>query len=102
MEETKDNRIWEAYWNDNDDHSWWKRPDPDVLRFISTQSPEERPNVLDIGSGLERHAIAFAQARFSVSATDASESAVSHLRVWARHPSAGRSGEAGSRYRHVV
>ena len=83
MEKTKDNRIWETYWSGDDDHSWWKRPAPDVLEFISTQSPQERPNVLDLGAGLGRHAIAFAQAGFSVSATDASESAVSHLRRWA-------------------
>ena len=84
MEKTEDNRIWEAYWSGNDDHSWWKRPDPGVLKFISTQSAEERPDVLDLGSGLGRHAIAFAQAGFSVSATDASEIAVSHLRKLAK------------------
>ncbi|MCK4413118.1 MAG: class I SAM-dependent methyltransferase [Candidatus Eisenbacteria sp.] len=83
MEKTKDNRSWEAYWSGDHDHSWWKRPDPHVLEFISTQSPERLPHVLDLGSGLGRHAIAFAQAGFLVSATDASESAVSHRRKWA-------------------
>jgi len=83
MKKTKGNQIREDYWSGDDDHSWWKRPDPDVLDFISTQSPEERPDVLDLGSGLGRHAIAFARAGFSVSATDASETAGSPLRRWA-------------------
>ena len=49
------------------------------MEFIASQSPEERPDVLDLGCGLGRHAIAFARAGFSVTACDISESAVSHL-----------------------
>ncbi|MEE8442139.1 MAG: methyltransferase domain-containing protein, partial [Dehalococcoidia bacterium] len=77
MEDTKRNQLWEAYWSGDDDHSWWRRPAPEVLEFIAAQSPEERPDVLDLGCGLGRHAVAFAQAGFSVTATDASESAIS-------------------------
>ncbi len=83
MRETRRNQIWESYWSGDDDHSWWRRPAPEVLEFIAAQSPEERPDVLDLGCGLGRHAVTFAQAGFSVSATDASESAISHLRKWA-------------------
>jgi 2-polyprenyl-3-methyl-5-hydroxy-6-metoxy-1,4-benzoquinol methylase len=83
MEEEERNHIWESYWGGEEDHSWWKRPAPEVLEFIASQSPEERPNVLDLGCGLGRHATAFAQAGFSVTATDSSENAVSHLRKWA-------------------
>jgi SAM-dependent methyltransferase len=50
-----------------------------VVEFIASQSPEERPNVLALGCGLGRHAIAFAQAGFSVTATDASGNAISRL-----------------------
>ncbi|MCK4858303.1 MAG: class I SAM-dependent methyltransferase, partial [candidate division Zixibacteria bacterium] len=49
------------------------------MEFIASQSPEERPNVLDLGCGLGRHAIAFAQSGFSVTATDSSQSAVWYL-----------------------
>jgi SAM-dependent methyltransferase len=38
---------------------------------------------LDLGCGLGRHAIAFASAGYTVTATDASESAINHLRAWA-------------------
>jgi SAM-dependent methyltransferase len=77
-------RIWEDYWQGDEDHSWWKRPAPEVVEFIASQSPAERPNVLDLGCGLGRHAIAFAQAGFSVTASDASGSAISHLSKWAQ------------------
>ena len=75
-------RIWEDYWQGDEDHAWWKHPAPEVLEFIASQSPAERPNVLDLGCGLGRHAIAFAQAGFSVTASDASGNAISHLSKW--------------------
>ena len=79
----EDTHIWDKYWKGEDDLSWWKRPAPEVAQFIATQSPRERPMVLDLGCGLGRHAIAFAQAGFSVLAIDSSEVAVEHLVRWA-------------------
>jgi SAM-dependent methyltransferase len=77
-------RVWEDYWQGDEDHSWWKRPAPEVAEFIASQSPRERPDVLDLGCGLGRHAIAFAQAGFSVTAADVSATAISHLSKWAQ------------------
>lgn len=79
MEGTSTRSIWDSYWIDDADSSWWTRPDPKVMEFISTQCSIQRPSVLDLGCGRGRHAIAFAQAGFSVSATDISEIAVSRL-----------------------
>jgi len=76
--------IWNDYWTGDDDLSWWKCAAPDVVDFIASQTPQERPNVLDLGCGLGRHSIAFAQAGFNVTATDNSEEAVAHLASWAR------------------
>ncbi len=75
---------WETYWGNEENRDWWKRPVPEVLEFIDLQSPGERRNVLDLGCGLGRHAIAFARAEFCVTATDASETAIGHLREWAQ------------------
>lgn len=75
---------WETYWGDEENHDWWKRPAPEVSELIESQSPRKRPNVLDLGCGLGRHAIAFAKAGFCVTATDASETAVAHLRACAQ------------------
>jgi len=75
--------IWETYWNDRDNWDWWKKPAPEVLDLIRSLSPIEQPKVLDLGCGLGRHAIAFALAQFSVTATDASSTAIQHLNEWA-------------------
>lgn len=40
--------------------------------------------MLDLGCGLGRHAIAFAKEGFCVTATDASKTAIAHLKEWAR------------------
>jgi tellurite methyltransferase len=76
--------CWETYWGDESQHDWWKRPAPEVLEFIASQSPAPRPDALDLGCGLGRHAIALAQAGFCVTATDASATAIAHLDGWAR------------------
>jgi SAM-dependent methyltransferase len=81
---TRDKQIWEDYWRSGEDHWWWKRPAPEVVEFIASQSPQERPDVLDLGCGPGRHAIAFAGAGFTVTASDASEEAIAHLAGWAR------------------
>lgn len=75
---------WETFWINVNNHDWWKRPAPEVMDFIKSQSPTKRPKVLDLGCGLGRHAIAFAKEGFSVTATDASKTAIAHLRQWAR------------------
>jgi len=30
-------RIWEDYWQGDEDQSWWKRPAPEVVEFIASQ-----------------------------------------------------------------
>jgi tellurite methyltransferase len=81
MKSKKD--TWDNHWESDEDHSWWKKPAPEVIDFIASQTPQERPKVLDLGCGFGRHSIAFAQAGFSVTAVDVSEAAVSHLNNWA-------------------
>lgn len=83
MRESVSGNVWEAYWSNKDHHEWWKKPAPEVLDFIRSVSPLERPKVLDLGCGLGRHAIAFALAHFSVTAIDASATAIQHLDEWA-------------------
>lgn len=55
-----------------------------MVAFSETLSPAAMPRVLDQGCGLGRHAILFAALGFTVTATDASETAVAHLQDWAR------------------
>jgi SAM-dependent methyltransferase len=75
---------WQAYWADEKNHEWWEKPAPAVVELIESLSPHERAEVLDLGCGIGRHAIAFAAAGFRVTASDASREAVVHLEGWAR------------------
>jgi hypothetical protein len=43
--------VWDAYWNDQSNWDWWKMPAPEVLHFIRSLSPIERPRVLDLACG---------------------------------------------------
>ncbi|MCP4756214.1 MAG: class I SAM-dependent methyltransferase [Proteobacteria bacterium] len=79
--------FWDEIWacdNGGDiwDHDFWKKASPEVVDLIQSESPESRPNVLDLGCGLGRNAVAFAQAGFTVTATDFSPAAVAHLKTW--------------------
>ncbi len=75
---------WEAYWRDADNLEWWRKPAPEVVELIASLDPHTYSRVLDLGCGPGRHAIAFAQAGFDVTATDASSEAVRQLQDWAK------------------
>ena len=75
---------WQKYWGDEANLDRWKRPQAEVLAFIETLDPAEKPAVLDLGCGIGRHAIAFAEAGFDVTATDASEKAIERLCEWCK------------------
>lgn len=76
--------FWETVWNNDQNYGFWKQVSPEVVELIRSQSPDEHPVVLDLGCGLGRNAIAFAQAGFHVTAIDLSPTAISHLQGWAR------------------
>lgn len=76
-------RFWDAAWSRHEEQDFWKQVSPDVVEFVESQSPEERPTVLDLGCGLGRNSIAFAQAGFRVCAADLSRNGVAYLRDWA-------------------
>ncbi len=75
--------LWDQFWSNSEKRQWWEEPTQEVLELIGANSPHERAQVLDLGCGLGRHAIAFAQAGFKVTAIDGSKTAVKHLRDWA-------------------
>jgi len=80
--------FWESIWKTDSKegiwtHELWKEVSPEIVSLIQSQSPDERPDVLDLGCGLGRHTIAFAQAGFNVTGVDLSLSAIMHARGWA-------------------
>ena len=78
---TDQKTFWEGVWRKEENRDFWTKVDPEVVRLAAMVSPQERPDVLDLGCGLGRNAIAFAQAGHTVTAVDLSENAVAHLRA---------------------
>jgi tellurite methyltransferase len=73
-------KIWDQFWSESEGREWWETPASEVIKLIKSQSPQKRPQVLDLGCGLGRHAIAFAKAGYNVTAIDGSEKATQYLR----------------------
>lgn len=60
----------------------WLQPSGDCYNFADKWYDLGFKRILDLGAGLGRHAIYFAQRGFEVSALDLSEYAVEHLKAW--------------------
>jgi tellurite methyltransferase len=93
---------WETYWGNENNLEWWTRPRPEVLEFITSQNPQQRPDVLDLGCGLGRHAVAFAEAGFNITAVDSSETAIAYLRKWAERLSLSMRTKIGDVFKQTL
>jgi SAM-dependent methyltransferase len=70
---------WNAEWAAITAESKWARAEPDVIRWADTLAPGAR--VLDLGSGVGRHALALARAGLAVTALDAAPEGNAALRA---------------------
>lgn len=77
-----DSKEWE--W-EKADQSPWLKPTDDCYYLVAKWSDLGFKKVLDLGAGLGRHSIYFAQQGFEVSAIDLSEYAVNHLKTWSEN-----------------
>ena len=59
---------------------WWKKPSPEVYPLIKRWQKQGLKKILDLGCGLGRHSILFAQKGFEVDAFDLSESGIEELK----------------------
>lgn len=62
----------------------WLKPTDDVYYLANKWSGLGFKKILDLGSGLGRHSIFFAQQGFNVSAIDISDYGVNYLKEWAK------------------
>lgn len=69
-------------WSKNEDNKWLI-PAMESCYLIEAWKSRGFTKFLDLGCGLGRHSIYFAQNSFDVNAVDLSEYAVNHLREWA-------------------
>jgi SAM-dependent methyltransferase len=73
---------WDANWRDETFCELWKTPAPEVVALVATLREHGVARVLDLGCGVGRHTLLFAEAGFAVTATDASPAAIAHCRDW--------------------
>ena len=73
--------FWDGMWSSDAEDPFWNQVDPEVAALAGSTSPQDRPDVLDLGCGLGRNAIAFARAGYRVTAVDFSEEGLGHLRA---------------------
>lgn len=70
-------RFWNAEWEKADKSSPWAVPEPWAIDHVSTLPPGS--HILDLGAGIGRHALAFADLGHQVTALDASEAATAAI-----------------------
>lgn len=70
---------WDKYWGKSHNLDYWRTPAPEVLAFINENLPTNNKKILDLGCGLGRHSLAFAEQGFQVTAVDYSKQALDEL-----------------------
>lgn len=70
---------WDVSWQTEKGRSDWIEPETFVLETIPMLQELGVKQVLDLGCGVGRHALALAKAGFNVAAVDASPTAISHV-----------------------
>jgi len=68
---------------ENAEKSFWLKPAEDSFYLANKWREKGYKHILDIGTGLGRHAIFFARQGFEVCAMDISEFGIEHLKTWA-------------------
>lgn len=70
---------WDLYWGDEKKLEYWQKPARSIIELIVKCDPNIQKKILDLGCGIGRHAIAFAQNGFDVTAVDSSKQALKEL-----------------------
>jgi len=71
--------AWDKRWRTEEGRADWLRPEDDVAMLIERQKLAGLVKALDLGCGVGRHALAFAEAGFETHAMDLSEAGLGEL-----------------------
>lgn len=75
-----ESKAWD--WSKNEDN-YWLVPSKEACYLAEAWKSKQFKKFLDLGCGLGRHSIYFAQKEFEVSSVDLSDYGVNHLKQWA-------------------
>ena len=64
--------YWDQWWGEAKHRARWSEPEPSVMSLAGRLKARGAVQVLDVGTGIGRHALAYARLGFEVFATDAS------------------------------
>ena len=70
---------WDEWWKDASQRSSWSEPEPAVTALMPGLREKGARRVLDVGTGIGRHALAYARFGFEVIASDASSAGLDRL-----------------------
>ena len=70
---------WGSYWEEESKRSYWREPDKAVIELMVGLDRSGVIDVLDLGCGIGRHALLFAEAGLKVTAVDSSQEALAVL-----------------------
>ncbi len=73
-------QSWDRGWGQAETRANWTQPEQAVTELIPALTQRGVRRVLDVGTGIGRHALAFARAGFEVIAVDASATGLAELR----------------------
>ena len=71
---------WDSHWGEESQKQYWQEPDDEIIRLSNSLDRREVRDVLDLGCGIGRHAVLFAESGFNVTAVDDSQKALDILR----------------------
>lgn len=71
---------WDSHWREESQRRYWQQPADEIIRLKDSLDREKIRDILDLGCGIGRHAILFAESGFHVTAVDDSKNALDILR----------------------
>lgn len=71
---------WDSHWGEESLRRYWQEPAGEIIRLRDSLDRQTIRDVLDLGCGIGRHAILFAESGFTVTAVDDSQNALDILR----------------------
>ena len=71
---------WDSRWGEESQRKYWQEPADEIIGLKNSLDRQRIRDVLDLGCGIGRHSILFAESGFNVTAVDDSENALDILR----------------------